>query len=296
MNVVLFTVLAGVAGLVFGSFLNVCVSRWPEEKSIVRPRSYCPHCERTLAWWENIPLLSWLALRGRCRTCHAWIGWRHLLVELGVGGLWAFSVWQILIQIPELDFADFSYLALINGIAQMIFIWLLVGLAAIDAEHLWLPDRLIFPGILLGLGLNLLRGYVDAQSFGGSFDELKHRTSLAIAFWFLGLVVPAGVVLAIRFLYRVFRNQEGIGMGDVKLMAMLGGWMGMKIGLLDFAMGVIAAAVFALLLLATPSFRANSEKWAQAKLPFGTFLSLAGIVGGFWGNEILAAYMRWGGL
>jgi leader peptidase (prepilin peptidase) / N-methyltransferase len=296
MNVVLFTALAGVAGLVFGSFLNVCVSRWPQEKSIVRPRSYCPHCERTLAWWENIPLLSWLALRGRCRTCHAWIGWRHLLVELGVGGLWAFSVWQILIQIPEQDFADLPYLALINGIALMIFIWLLVGLAAIDAENLWLPDRLIFPGILLGFGLNLLRAYIDAQSFGGSLAELKHRTSLAIAFWFLGLVVPAGVVLAIRFLYRMIRNQEGIGMGDVKLMAMLGGWMGMRIGLLDFAIGVIAAAAFALLLLATPSFRANREKWAQAKLPFGTFLSLAGIVGGFWGNEILAAYMRWGGL
>jgi leader peptidase (prepilin peptidase) / N-methyltransferase len=94
----------------------------------------------------------------------------------------------------------------------------------------------------------------------------------------------------------MFRDQEGIGMGDVKLMAMLGGWMGMKIGLLDFGIGVIAAAVFALVLLVRPSVRTNATNWAQQKLPFGTFLALAGIVGGFWGNEILAAYMHWGGL
>jgi leader peptidase (prepilin peptidase) / N-methyltransferase len=296
MNVVLFTLLAGVAGLVFGSFLNVCVSRWPEGKSIVRPRSYCAHCERTLAWWENIPLLSWLALRGRCRTCHAWIGWRHLLVELGVGGLWAFSVWQILAQAPDHDLAALPYDILINGIAQMIFIWLLVGLSALDAENLWLPDRLILPGILLGFALSVIRGYFDAQSFGGGYAEWQHHTGISLSRWFLGLVVPAGVVLAIRFLYLLFRGREGIGMGDVKLMAMLGGWMGMRVGLLDFGMGVIATAAFALILLAIPSFRTSSEKWTQTKLPFGTFLSLAGIVGGFWGNEILAAYMRWGGL
>jgi leader peptidase (prepilin peptidase) / N-methyltransferase len=296
MNVVLITALAGITGLVFGSFLNVCVSRWPEEKSTVRPRSHCPHCERTLAWWENIPLVSWLALRGRCRSCHVWIGWRYPLVELAVGGLWAFSAWQTLTRVPQQDLGAVSCIILVNGIAQMIFIWLLVGLAALDAENLWLPDRLIFPGIVLGLGLSVVRAYFDAQAVGGSFAEWKHRTGVSLSFWFLGLVVPAGVVLVIRFLYRMFRDQEGIGMGDVKLMAMLGGWMGMRIGLLDFGIGVIAAALFALLLLITPSLRANKTQWAQQKLPFGAFLSLAGIVGGFWGNEILAAYMRWGGL
>jgi leader peptidase (prepilin peptidase)/N-methyltransferase len=294
MNLVLTTVVAGIAGLIFGSFLNVCISRWPEEKSIVRPWSHCPHCERELAWWENIPLLSWLALRGRCRTCHAWIGWRYPLVELAVGGFWAFSVWQTLA--PQQDFTALPYITLINGVAQLIFIWLLVGLAALDAENLWLPNRLIFPGILVGLALSLARAFFDAQSVGGSFAEWKHHTGVSVAFWFLGAVVPAGVVIAIRFLYRVFRDQEGIGFGDVKLMAMLGGWMGMRIGLLDFGMGVIAAAVFALILLATPSLRANTTAWAQHKLPLGTFLSLAGIVGGFWGNEIIALYMRWGGL
>ncbi len=86
---ILGTVFAALLGLAFGSFLNVCLSRWPEGESVVTPRSHCRACGRTLAWWENVPLLSWLALRGRCRTCGVWIGWRYPLVELAVGGLWA---------------------------------------------------------------------------------------------------------------------------------------------------------------------------------------------------------------
>jgi len=88
---ILGTIFAGLLGLAFGSFLNVCLSRWPEGESVVKPRSHCRHCSHTLAWWENVPLASWLVLRGRCRGCGAWIGWRYPLVEAAVGGLWA---WQ----------------------------------------------------------------------------------------------------------------------------------------------------------------------------------------------------------
>lgn len=91
---ILGTILAALLGLAFGSFLNVCLSRWPEGESVVKPRSHCRNCERTLAWSENIPLLSWLALRGRCRTCGAKISWRYPLVESVVGALWAVIVWQ----------------------------------------------------------------------------------------------------------------------------------------------------------------------------------------------------------
>ncbi len=91
---ILGTIFAGLLGLAFGSFLNVCLSRWPAGESVVKPRSHCRQCGRTLAWWENVPLVSWLALRGRCRTCRAWIGWRYPLVELAVGIPWAIYGWR----------------------------------------------------------------------------------------------------------------------------------------------------------------------------------------------------------
>ena len=97
------TVFAGVLGLAFGSFLNVCATRWPEEESAVKGRSHCRNCGRTLAWWENIPLASWLALRGHCRTCKAWSGWRYPLAELAVGALWAFSTWHTFLEAPDLS-------------------------------------------------------------------------------------------------------------------------------------------------------------------------------------------------
>ena len=298
------TVIAGVLGLAFGSFLNVCISRWPEEKSVLKPRSYCSSCERTLAWWENIPLLSWLVLRGRCRTCQASIGWRHPLVELAVGGLWAFSVWQMLSQTPQQDLASLSYIDLANGFARLVFIWLLVGLAAMDAENLWLPDRLIFPGIVLGFLLVVARAALETYYYNGpDFDWWRHRTGTEVAFWFLAVVISGGVLAAIRFLYKLVRNKEGIGFGDVKLMAMLGGWLGapwigypfLKIALLALGVGVIAAATYALILLANPAVRASPEAWAEKKLPLGTFLCIGGIISGFWGAPIVAAYMNWAG-
>src|ERR1035437_11155242 len=96
---VLGTVFAALLGLAFGSFLNVCLSRWPEGESVVKPRSHCRTCARTLAWWENVPLLSWLSLRGRCRGCGTWIGMRYPVVEAAVGALWAIQAWRLL---PEL--------------------------------------------------------------------------------------------------------------------------------------------------------------------------------------------------
>ena len=298
------TVIAGVVGLAFGSFLNVCISRWPEEQSVLKPRSYCPNCERTLTWWENIPLLSWLLLRGHCRTCQAPIGWRHPLVELAVGGLWAFSVWQMLSQTPQQDFASLSYIDLANGFARLVFIWLLVGLAAMDAENLWLPDRLIFPGIVLGLLLVVARAALETYYYNGpDFDWWRHRTGTEVAFWFLAVVISGGILAAIRFLYKLIRDREGIGFGDVKLMAMLGGWLGapwighpfLKVALLTLGIGVIAAAAYALIPLANPSVRANPETWAEKKLPLGTFLCLGGIICGFWGVPIVAVYTNWAG-
>jgi leader peptidase (prepilin peptidase) / N-methyltransferase len=290
------TLIAGLAGLAFGSFLNVCVSRWPEQKSVVRPRSYCDKCDRTLSWWENIPLLSWLVLRGRCRTCHQAIGVRHLLVELAVGGLWAYIAWQTLSSTDLRNFASLSYTSMLNGAALLAFVWILVGLAALDAENLWLPDRLIFPGIFLGLFLSFARPALDTYYISGSFDEWKHRTGESVSHWFLGVVIMTGLILVIRHLYRVFRNRDGIGTGDAKLMAMLGGWLWVKVALLAFGIGVVLAAAYGLLLYANPTMRGDGDSWLEEKVPLGTFLAIGGIVGGLWGVPIVAAYMKWAGL
>ena len=296
MTLLLTTVIAGLMGLAAGSFLNVCISRWPEGKSVVKPRSYCPSCERPLKWWENIPLISWLALRGRCRTCRAWIGWRHLIVELAVGGLWAFTAWQTLSASGLAEFAALSYTAMLDGVAQMAFMWMLVGLAACDAENFWLPDRLTFPGILLGFFLSLAHPALDTYYVSGDFEQWKHRTSLAIAYWFLSVVIPTGIIVIIRYGYRLIRGREGMGAGDVKLMAMLGGWLGVKVSLIAFGIGVVTAAAYALVLVANPAMRGQHKPWLEEKLPFGSFLSFGGIIGGLWGVPILAAYMAWAGM
>lgn len=292
------TVIAGLMGLAAGSFLNVCVSRWPDDKSVIKPASHCPSCKRPLKWWENIPLLSWLALRGRCRTCRAWIGWRHPIIELAVGGLWAFTAWRTLASTDQGTFATLSYTAILNGIALMIFEWLLVGLAAFDAECLWLPDRLIIPGIFLGLFLSVARPALDTYYVSGDYADWQHRTGVSIARWFLGIVIAAGLMLAIRYLYRMIRGRDGMGAGDVKLMAMLGGWLGasdLKLALLAFVIGIVTAAAYALILVASPAMRGGSKSWLEEKLPFGTFLSLGGIVSGLWGVPIVTAYMTWAG-
>src|ERR1039457_3474690 len=135
---ILGTIFAGLLGLAFGSFLNVCLSRWPQGESVVAPRSHCRNCTHTLTWWENIPLISWLVLRGRCRNCRTWIGVRYPLVEFAVGALWATSAWQFFYGISALDSPDiFIYVALAAAVEKMALYWLLVGLALLDAENLW---------------------------------------------------------------------------------------------------------------------------------------------------------------
>ena len=294
------TIFAGVLGLAFGSFLNVCATRWPEEESIVKGRSRCRSCGRTLAWWENIPLVSWLALRGHCRTCKKWIGWRYPLTELAVGALWAFSAWHTFVEAPELSTGNFTYdaaLCLTNGIARIIFLWILVALAVMDAENLWLPDRLTLSGIALGFVLAFARGGLFASMVrGGGFDEWRHYTAQSVLFnWFIGTVASATALLVIRWVYIMIRGQEGIGMGDVKLVAMIGGWLGVGCTALAFGIAVILGALVALVALVPPSARTSNEPWALKKLPFGTFLCIGATVSAFWGVPLVAAYLRWAG-
>ncbi|SPE19184.1 Type 4 prepilin-like proteins leader peptide-processing enzyme [Candidatus Sulfotelmatomonas gaucii] len=291
---ILGTVFAGLLGLAFGSFLNVCVSRWPAGESVARPRSHCRSCGRTLAWWENLPLISWLALRGHCRSCKAKIGWRYPLVELAVGGLWASIGWRFF----ESNFvAGIPAEAFLRGLAaafgHMFFYWLLVALAALDAEHLWLPDWLTWPGVAVGFVYSII-----PIPFGSTFasahigNDVHIQAAIASL---IGILVAAGLILLIRWIYKLIRHREGIGLGDAKLMALLAAWLGLPGALCAFALGVVLGALAAIAVLAVPSSRKKGEVWALTKLPLGTFLCLGGIISGLWGQQILAGYLRWAG-
>jgi len=303
------TTFAGLLGLAFGSFLNVCLSRWPEGESVVEPRSHCRHCTHRLAWWENVPLLSWLALRGRCRGCKAWIGWRYPLVELAVGGLWAISTWHTLRGLdggggslwPDLSGANISNFLLFIG-AEMALCWLLVALAVLDFENLWLPDWLTLPGAALGLVFHLVnigQQWILASPSSGPLSdgmvEVRHRLYTYSIKLFLGIFAAAGLILLIRWVYWLIRRREGIGLGDTKLMILLAAWLGLKLTLLAFCLGVLLGAMAALLLLVAPSARRGQESWAQNKLPLGTFLCIGGIVSSLWGGPLIKLYLRWAG-
>jgi leader peptidase (prepilin peptidase) / N-methyltransferase len=301
MILLLETLLVGLLGLALGSFLNACASRWPEDEKVTSPRSHCRSCGRTLSWWENVPLVSWLALRGRCRTCKASIGWRYPLVELAVGALWAYSAWQIFTAAPELNSGIFDYgawMALVGGIANMIFLWLLVALAVLDAENLWLPDRLTVPGIFLGFVLSMTRASLTTfMHLGGGLGLWKHfALPEVISFWFLGAVLPAGGLLVIRWFYQMLRGQEGLGLGDIKLLALIGGWVGMKGAVLTFGIAVGIGVLISMLLYFVPATRNKNTKWSLMKLPFGTFLCAGGIITGLWGAAIIDLYSRLSGM
>jgi len=296
------TVFAGLLGLAFGSFLNVCLSRWPAGESIVRPRSHCRSCNRTLAWWENVPLVSWLALRGRCRSCRAWIGWRYPLVELAVGVLWAVQAWRFLslaldpeLYTHHLPLRDI-YEAFGVMVGNMILYWLLVALAYLDAENLWLSNSITLPGTALGFAWVSLAPAL--QKLDPSYYT-KITTALQIETIVIGelisILTAAGLILLIRWLYWLIRRREGIGLGDAKLMAMLAAWLGLPGALLAFGLGVVLGALVAVVLLAIPAARAQSGSWALKKLPLGTFLCAGGIVSSLWGQPIIAAYLRWAG-
>jgi leader peptidase (prepilin peptidase)/N-methyltransferase len=287
---VLGTVLAALLGLAFGSFLNVCLSRWPAGESIVHPRSHCRQCGRSLAWWENIPLISWIALRGRCRSCGAWIGWRYVIVEVIVGGLWAIVAWQSSGPFYGLDLSSTDpAMAVIDAACRMAFCWVLVALAFLDAEHLWLPDFLTYPGMAVGFLFTSIQ-------IALSESRIHSGMTLTHAFLYTAISVAASafLILVIRWVYWLVRRREGMGLGDAKLMAMLAAWLGLPGALLAFGIGVVLGALLAVIALFVPG-RESTERWGLLKMPLGTFLCIGGLGSALWGPQIIVAYLDWAG-
>jgi leader peptidase (prepilin peptidase) / N-methyltransferase len=225
---------AFVYGLAFGSFLNVCIYRLPRDLSVVRPASACPNCHTPIKIYDNIPVLSWLLLRGRCRACKAPISPRYLFVELLVAALFVLSFYMFGVTPAALKYSAFAFLV--------------VGLIFTDADLKLLPDKLTLPGLALGLLLTLIvpvNGFLDRALDSAAFPFSPEITARLISLLesLLGAAVGAGFIWLVGVAYLKIRGIEGMGFGDVKLMAMVGAFLGVKLTLLTLLVGSMSGAL-----------------------------------------------------
>jgi leader peptidase (prepilin peptidase)/N-methyltransferase len=267
------SVVAIIAGLLIGSFLNVCIYRMPRDLSVVRPRSFCPACERPIAWYDNIPVLSYFILRGRCRHCQARIPVRYLIVE---------------ILTAVLFFVIAGVLGATAVAAKLcLLVALLVGLTFADLEERILPDEFTLGGTAVGL---VLAWFIPVDDVIAHALLLAARIQLgpqwaSVAESLAGAVLPAGCLWLGGFLFEKFRHKEGLGLGDVKMMAMVGAFLGLRATLLTLILGSIVGSVIGLIYI-----RATKKEAASYQLPFGTFLGFAGIFVALWGNQVIQWY------
>ncbi|MCC7416828.1 MAG: prepilin peptidase [Acidobacteria bacterium] len=245
-------VVAALLGAIVGSFLNVCIYRLPRRRSVVWPASACPNCRRELSWYENVPVAGFVALRGRCRTCRQPIGWRYPIVEALTAIMFGAAWWY---YGPGLLLAS----RLLLGCA-------LIVLFAIDLEHQLLPNAITVPGVAAGF----------AFSF---FTEPGWISSL------LGILLGGGLLLAIAEAYYRLRREEGLGMGDVKMLAMVGAFIGWKLTLFTLMAASFSGTAIGLWLIVS---RRGGMKSA---LPFGTFLAIGAAMAATVGPMFLDWYL-----
>ncbi len=253
----MFELLAGLFGLLIGSFLNVCIYRWPRDLSVVRPRSACPSCNKQISWYDNIPVLSYLILRGRCRHCGAKIHWRYPVVEILTGLSFAFFV--------------YSYGFDLAGARYCLFAAILIALGFSDLETRILPDELTLGGIAAGL---LLALFVPANSRMDSFLEAV-----------VGTLACSGLLWLIGWLFEKLRHKQGLGFGDVKMLAMIGAFLGLQGAILTMVIGSMLGAVSGLVYI-----RLAGKDAASYQLPFGTFLAAAALIAAAEGPRIIGWY------
>lgn len=240
-----------------------------------------------------MPLVSWLALRGRCRSCRAWIGWRYPLVEFSVGALWAFAASQALPRILYPYKVElFPHAHILEFFESLLLYWILVALATLDAEHLWIPDWITLPAIAL-VSLDFLFPFLWIWNAHITFDNISTEAVWFVIEYLLGILAAAGLILLIRWSYWLIRRREGVGLGDAKLMALLAAWLGLPQALIAFVIGIMLGALVAIVVLVVPKARRDSESWAASKLPLGTFLCIGGIVSSLWGTQLIDAYVHY---
>jgi leader peptidase (prepilin peptidase) / N-methyltransferase len=290
-------------GLAFGSFLNVCIHRLPRGLSVVHPGSACPVCKRPIRPYDNIPVLSWLILRGRCRHCGTSISPRYLAVELLTAVLFLACYLQFGFTLQTIKFCAFSFLIL--------------GLIFTDAEHKLLPDAMTLPGLALGLGFSL---FVPVDGLLSHFLPNLAPTASSAFSWraisfaeaSLGAAVGASFIYGVGAIYKSARGVEGMGFGDVKLMGMVGAFLGVKLTIFTIFAGSLAGSFCGLgtmLMVWVKRTRrrvsrhresvsaARRRAWQSARtvyrsyqMPFGVFLGSMAILALFFGNAVLNWY------
>jgi len=246
-------VYAALFGAVAGSFLNVVIYRLPRGKSVVWPGSACPGCGRRLSWYENLPVVSYLALGGRCRSCKTPIASRYPIVEALTALMFAAAWWY--------------YGAGPLLVSRLIFGCALIALFAIDLEHQLLPNAITLPGIVIGFLFSLI-------------TETGWVSSL------IGIAVGGGILWAIYELWWLLRKEEGLGFGDVKMLAMIGAFLGWKLTIVTLMLGSFAGSILGGLLMLV------GRGTMKTALPFGTFLALGALLAATVGPSVLDWYLR----
>lgn len=242
-----------ILGAVIGSFLNVCIARIPAGMSVVSPPSHCPQCGVRIRWYQNIPILSYLALRGRCAGCGLGIPLRYLLVEGLTGALFMLVFYRFGLQWATL--------------LCWIFVALLVAITFIDLDHQIIPDVLSLPGIGIGLAGSVLLPWIHWSDS------------------FLGILLGGGLLYLVAVGYELLAKREGMGGGDIKLLAMLGAFLGWQaifpVVLISSLLGTLVGVPWMLL----------KNKDARFAIPFGPFLAAAGLIYLFWGGALVRWYL-----
>ncbi|HJR65475.1 MAG TPA: prepilin peptidase [Gemmatimonadaceae bacterium] len=263
-------IFAFVLGAVVGSFLNVCVSRWPQDQSVISPPSRCPGCGRPIRWHENVPILGWLRLRGRCAGCREPISAMYPLVELVVGLIWLAAV--------------LHYGPTFTALRVAIVATVLLGIALTDAMHYVIPDGFTVFGFIWGVAAAFIGAALnETLPFAGLYDSL------------IGACVGAGAIAIAGWLGEVALKKEAMGFGDVTLMAVVGAALGPQRSLLTVFLGAALGAVSFLLLVYPIAWFQSRRKREAVDLPlvpFGVFLAPAAMIALFFGQAMIDWYRQ----
>jgi len=271
-------VIAGVLGAVIGSFLNVVIHRVPREESIVLPSSRCPSCGAEISFYDNVPVLSYLMLGGRCRSCKVHISARYPAVEALTALLWVAVAWR-----DGLSFALPFDLVFVTAITALIFI---------DAEHMILPNAITYPGIAFALIARLALPFLMGAPHFDDLPMLLNGVLAGMPMWaaslvgaLIGALAGGGSLWLMGWIWEKLRGVEAMGLGDVKMMFMVGAYLGWRLTILNIFLGVFSGSLIGIILMLR-----QGKRDMKLLLPFGVFLGIGAIAALLFGSRIVDWY------